>query len=406
MKHVKELLQSRIEEVNDPVQRVLLRDVLVDVFGELLNYSEERFSGLEKKLDGELYDPSHRYYIHTGICKKDRLDETSRCLFRMQTGGERDAGCLGTLFLACDYPVIRRCLQKTYRAKVETDEGEYETTVSLRYCSAYLGAMERLYQQFLANQKQWHTINCPFLYKMLDIVDQENVIPEDAAVQRVEIAFGELSEFVMDDLVLVWNIKEEMYKASVEVETAGKTSVYAHRILLPDTKAGYLAVPEDEDGFTVIYLDGALSVRTEKEAYKKMKLTKVARMDEGKDYTALLFPVQSNQRNMRHADRQALRQPRFLWTRGEIERILSSYEVFQEFEFVDVCENFPAEAEMEGIDMNPFIRTHSFFTKKRKLAIILHPKDNTDIFRYEKMFFLIAELQLCTEEYEWTGILR
>ena len=61
MEHVRELLQSRIEEVDDPVQRVLLRDVLADVFGELLKYSEERFSGLEEKLDGELRDPSKRY---------------------------------------------------------------------------------------------------------------------------------------------------------------------------------------------------------------------------------------------------------------------------------------------------------------------------------------------------------
>ena len=201
MKHVKELLQSRIQEVEDPVQRVLLRDVLVDVFGELLKYSEERFSGLEEKLDAELSDPSSRYYIYTGICKKDRLDTASRCLFKMQTGEERDAGYLGTLFLACDYPVIRQCLQRTYQAKIETDEGEYETTVSLRYCSAYLEGIERLYQKFLANQKQWHTVNCPFLYKMLDIVDNENVISKDEAVQKVEIAFGELPEFVMVDVV-------------------------------------------------------------------------------------------------------------------------------------------------------------------------------------------------------------
>lgn len=60
---------------------------------------------------------------------------------------------------------------------------------------------------------------------------------------------------------------------------------------------------------------------------------------------------------------------------------------------------------MEGFDMNPFIR-RILFSQKRKLAIILHPKDNTDIFRYEKMFFLVAELQLCTDEYEWIGILR
>ncbi len=404
MKHVKELLQSRIEEVDDPIQRVLLRDVLVDVFGELLKYSEERFSGLEEKLDGELCDPSERYYIYTGICRKDGLDETSRCLFRMQEGEKWEEGILGTLFLECDYPTIRQCLQRMYQAKVETDKGEYVTTVSLRYCSAYLETLERLYHQFLANQKQWHTINCPFLYKMLDIVNIGDVIPEDAAVQKIEIAFGELSGFVRNDLELIWNIQEDLYKTSVEVEAAGKTSVFAHRILLPDADAGYLAVPENEDGFTVIHLDGALSVRTEKEAYKKMKLERIARMTEGKDYTALLFPIQSNQRVMRHADRQALCQPCFLWTRGEIERFLSSYEVFEEFEFVDICENPSAEA--ERIDMNPFIKTHSFLQKKRKMAVILHAKDGADIFRYEKMFFLVSELQLCTEEYEWTGILK
>ena len=404
MEHVRELLQSRIEEVDDPVQRVLLRDVLADVFGELLKYSEERFSGLEEKLDGELRDPSKRYYVYTGICKKDRLDESSRCLFRMGAGEERDSGCLGTMFLACDYPVICRCLQHTYQAKVETDKGEYRTAVSLRYCSAYLEVMERLYQQFLANQRPWHTINCPFLNKMLDIVDNEGVVPMDAAVQKVEIALGELSGFIMDDLVLVWNIQEEMYKASVEIEAAGRESVYEHRILLSDTDAGYLAVPESENGFTVIHLDGALSVRTKKEAHKKMKLAKIAKMEEGRDYTSLLFPLQSNQRNMRHADRQALYQPRFSWTRGGLERILSSYKVFGEFELVDFCEGFPAGA--CSIDMNPFIRTHSILKNKRKMSVILRPRDSTDIFRYEKMFFLVAELQLCSEEYEWAGILR
>ena len=62
--------------------------------------------------------------------------------------------------------------------------------------------------------------------------------------------------------------------------------------------------------------------------------------------------------------------------------------------------------EFDVLDVNPFIRSHSFMKKKRKLTIVLHPKDGTDIFRYEKMFFLLAELQLCTEEYQWTGILR
>ena len=58
------------------------------------------------------------------------------------------------------------------------------------------------------------------------------------------------------------------------------------------------------------------------------------------------------------------------------------------------------------LDMNSFIKSHSLLKPKRKISLILHPKNSTDIFRYEKMFFLLAELQLYTDEFEWTGVLK
>ena len=73
MEQKKELLKSRIEKIHDPVQKRLLQDVLVDVFGELLTYSEDCFAKLEQKIDGERCDPDSHYYIYTGVCKRDGL---------------------------------------------------------------------------------------------------------------------------------------------------------------------------------------------------------------------------------------------------------------------------------------------------------------------------------------------
>lgn len=53
MEHRKELLRSRIAQIQDPIQKRLLQDVLVDVFGELLDYTGESFARLEKKIDAE-----------------------------------------------------------------------------------------------------------------------------------------------------------------------------------------------------------------------------------------------------------------------------------------------------------------------------------------------------------------
>lgn len=404
MEHVKELLKSRIEGIHDPVQRILLQDVLADVFTELLQYSEERYARLENKLDGEIGDSFNKYYVYTGVCKRDDIDITSRCLFEIKTPQAYGKGYLGRIFLACDYPVIRQCISKEYKAQVITDNGEYETTVSLRYCHAYLDAIGNLYHQFNMGQKQWHTINCPFLYKMFDIVDIRGIIPGNEVVQKVEIILGELSEHVIYDAVLVWNVQEEIYKPSVETAAADNEGVYIHKILLPDKDSGYLAAPEGEDFFWTVFSQDGISVHTRKRAYENMKLLKIAHMDINKDLTGLLYPLQSNYRNMRHADRQALNNPRCIWTKGETMRTLSSYEVFNEFEFVDICMDL--QGEIPGIDMNHFIRSNSLLKSRRKVAVILHPKDSKDIFRYEKMFFLLSELQLYAAEYEWTGILK
>lgn len=404
MEHRKELLKSRISQIQDPVQKRLLQDVLVDVFGELLDYSEESFWNLEHKLDQERKDPDSHYYIYTGVCKKDGLDSASRSLFEIRRKEQHTPGYLGTLFLACDYLKICECLHQTFYAEVETDLGNYRTTVSFSYCYAYQQAIYDLYQQFMANRRQWHTINCPFLYKMLDITDREGAVPQDAVVSKVAIEMGELSDFVIDDMVLVWNVSEQMCSPQIEVSVAGNISYYVHRMPKEDSHAGYLAVPEGEDLFSVVFSDQEMLVRTEQKMHKELKLLKIEPMYEEKDHTALEYELQTNQRTLSHADRLALGQPRYLWTKGEVERMLHSYEVFKQFELIDIRPDI--QGETEPIVMNPFIRIQSFFKQKRKIAVMLRVKDPEDIFRYEKMYFLLAELQLCTEEYEWTGILR
>lgn len=404
MEHVKELLKSRIDGINDNVQKGLLHDVLSDVFTELLKYSEECYARLENKLDSETGDSLRQYYIYTGVCKRDDIDSTSRCLFEIKTGQVYGTGYLGRIFLACSYPVIRQCISREYKAHVITDNGEYETMVSLRYSNAYLDSIRHLYHQFNRGQKQWHTINCPFLYKLLDIVDTKGVVPGNEAVQKVEVMLGELSEYVIYDAVLVWNVKEEIYKPSIETAAADNEGVYIHKIPLKDKVSGYLAAPEGEDFFWTVFSQDGISVHTRRRAHENIKLLKVAHMDINKDFTGLLYPLQSNDRKLRHADRQALNNPRCIWTEGETRRTLSSYEVFNEFELVDICMDL--QGDIPGIDMNNFIKSNLLLKSRRKVALILHPKDSKDIFCYEKMFFLLSELQLCTAEYEWTGILK
>ncbi len=422
MEQMKELLKERIAQIQDPVQKILLQDVLADVFSELLEYSESCFSRLEEKINGEIQLPGFAYDIYTGVCKKDGLDTASRCLYAADQGTldeetldektldektlhqEKQADYLGTMFLACKYPDVLKCMKEHHQAQVETDMGVYRTAVGLTYSRSYLQTFGWLYRQFGANQRQWHTVNCPFLYKMLDILDVEGTVPKEASVAKIAIDLGGLSDYVMNDTVLVWNLSKEEYRVRAKMGAAGSNSFYEHQIPIKDKESGYLAVLEKEEPFTAVFSKDGLCIRTEHTAQGSLELLKFNRIDMQKDQTALLFPLQTNHRSLRHADRQAFGHPGILWTKGEVTRILNTYEPFQDFELVDICPDVPGE--IKSIDMNPFIQTHSMLKEKRKIALVLHPKDSSDIFQYEKMFFLLAELQLCTEEYEWTGIIR
>lgn len=415
---MEELLRARIAQIKDPVQKILLQDVLADVFEELLKYTDSCFANLEHRIDTERNDDSQLYDIYTGVCKKDGLDAASRCLAAvdavLEPGREAEyaqaeRGYLGTLFLACKYPDVLQCLKEPHRAEVETDQGNFQIQASLSFSYAYREAFAWLYQQFGANRRIWHTPNCPFLYKMLDIFDTEHIIPKDASVLKVTADLGKYSESAMNDMVLVWNLSKEEYQTRAKEGAAGELSFYEHRILLPEPQSGYLVMTgedslKEQETFLAVRSGEELCVRTQEAAYSSVSLLKFNRMDMRKDQTALFYPTASNHRNLRHADRQAMGQPRYLWTKGETERILHSYEAFQDFELLDICPD--KEGEIKSMDMNPFIQTHSMLKQKRKMALVLHPKDSSDIFQYEKMFFLLSELQLCTEEYEWTGIIR
>ena len=70
MEQMRELLKARIAQVKDPVQKILLQDVLADVFGELLTYTDSCFASLEEKIDGELQLPEPFFDIYTGVCTK------------------------------------------------------------------------------------------------------------------------------------------------------------------------------------------------------------------------------------------------------------------------------------------------------------------------------------------------
>lgn len=402
---MKELIKARIETMKDPIQKVMLQDVLKDVFRIIMDYSEDCFKELEAKIDAELIEKDDKYGIYMGVCKKEGLDGTGSFLFEVDTQQQEiNTGVLKTIFLACDHQTICKCLDKTFSAEVETEDHTYHIQVALRYSKKYLSKIEWLYQQFLANKREWHTINCPYLYKFLDVVDIGQAIPSDETVERVVLDLEGLGKYMCPDMVLVWNIKELDVKTGAKIVPGDKKVLYEHKIGLPNKEAGHLVSIGEPETFYTIYNEEYLLVRSEHREYESLKLLEIAPFDLEKENTKLSYPLHTNRRVESHVDRLAARQPRLLLTEGELRRILGGYEAYEPFQLETVI--LEEASDTKGMDCNPFILAHNFLGKRRVLHFFFRCKDMENIRSYEEMCFLVSEIQFYTEEYQCVGSLR
>lgn len=402
MKYNREFIHSKLEKIKDPVQKNMLQDVLQDVFHQIMDYTEESFQTIERRMEEEVVDTNETYYLYTGVCQKEQIEHIGRSLRVMpEYPIEPAIRVLGTVFLSCDYNVILSVLNQRIKAKAETENQTYQIDVTLNYSMKYLGRIRWLYQQFLNNKKVWHTIHCPYLFKFLDIVDIDNKIPKEEPIHQVILDLPGLEADLHTDMVLVWNIDEfSMKTESYKVPGEGMI-LFESEVQLPEEKNGYLVYFEEPENFYTILSKEILKIRTEKRGYDSIRFINVLHYDKEKELGILKYPIHSNQRILGFLDKQAERQLRMKCTIGEIKRILMTYQAYGPFTLETVV--FDDEEENQGIDYNYFMPFHSFLEKRKRVTFVFIKEGMKEFTDIETMSFFVSEIQLYFEEYRCIG---
>lgn len=412
----KELMDSKINKIKDPIQKVMLQDILLDVFTQLVEYNDSCFQALEEKINKEEKETFASYFVYTGVCKRENYDIASRFWFEMLTEYTmREEHRLETIFLACDYDTIRSFLNQTYKAKVVMNDKKEVISVRFTYSKKYLDKIEWLYKQFGKNGKRWQTINCPFLYKFLDIIDIEHKIPIDAPIDKIELELGTLGDFIMDDMMLVWNVEETIFETEA-IKTAGEKVIqYEHEINKCNQEDGYLFVMDDAECFFTIRTEEAIIVRTEKRPYEEMNCLHFIPYRKEKDIMTLTYPLQTNKRRGLFTDRWIENKGVFAATLGEMKRILGMYPVQKtegiELVRVEIKPVKELKKEMEEVksfiqlDYNFFLHSHQLWNKEMAAVLYFRLKSKGTLFTKESIGFLLSELQLYMMEYQCIGII-
>lgn len=349
-------MYERLRKIEDLEQRQLLKDIVSGVFVNLIDYQDEMNRKLEERVFNEIEDVENRFDIYVTLSSKEDVDPIHQCLFPMrpadletkaidtaqllQSLKNKEQAVLCTLFLECDSIQIQQLLveKRRFNGTLVTTEGQVEIKVSLSKNSDYSQEIDKLYPIFQINGLPWKTINHPYAYKFLDVnlVDCPP-LNEDTEVIEIMVDLEEYESKKRLDMVPLWNIeRHEVKNVGFPIPAIDKIN-YEHVLSIRKigNEHGYLVEADEENVRYVKRSDNELTIVSPQDKSGVWQLIKIAKMEDEK-IGKLHYELVSNRRIEHFMHKFASKYTANVKTKGEITRMINSFEAAVRVELVDV----------------------------------------------------------------------
>ncbi|MFT9818112.1 normocyte-binding protein [Lysinibacillus sp. NPDC056185] len=422
---MKELMIERLRKIEDLEQRQLLKDIVSGVFVNLIDYQDEMNKRLEERIFNEMDDVENRFDIYVTLSSKEDVDPIHECLFPMRPADlesksinikkmleafkNNESVELFTLFLECDSMQIQQLLaeQRLFSGKLVTTEGQVEIKVSLTQNTDYLQEINKLYPLFQINGLPWKTINHPFVYKFFNInlVDCPP-LNEDAEITEIIVDLEEYEQEKRLNMVPLWNIeRHEVKNVGFPIPAIDKVN-YEHVLSIRKigNEHGYLVEADEDNVRYVKRSDNELTIVSPRDKSGVWQLIKIAKMEDEK-IGKLNYELVSNRRIEHFIHKFANKYTANVKTKGEITRMINSFEAADSFELVDVEIVDAYSGTSFTHSANTFL-TEMIGENNHKKTMLLKFKANEErnFIANDILSFLVSEVQRHFFEYECVGV--
>ena len=424
---MKKLIQDRLNTISDLDERRMLRNVMLDVYENVVNYNMDMYERLEHRIYSEITDPKESYYVYTSIDTIDNIDPIDDFLHPMIPSDLEDTVydmkgmneklqsgepvVIASVLMKCNASMIKSMLERerVYKGYVKTDKEVYEVDVQIKQCDKYIKEIEKLYRVFQNNSIEWGTINCPYAYKFVDIVLSTPLpLEQNEQIKEISVDLAEYEQFKVPNAILLWNIVR--FKArDAEFPTPMPVVdriVYEHTIALEayGIQNGYLVALDNRDYIYRRRKPDELTIVSTDNEQASWEILKVESISNAGQRT-YPFELMSNRRDLGFSGKFSSAKSLVIRTRGEIARLLQSYdEVSKQVQFreVEILEEY--NKPYDTFDFNTFIDDNIRIDRYKKIMLItFSATDVDDYLLSDKMSFLISEIQILFPEYKCIG---
>ncbi|NLD47642.1 MAG: normocyte-binding protein [Clostridiaceae bacterium] len=422
---MKDIILERLSKMEDLEQRRLLKDIMSGFFSNLTDYQEASNRNLEARIFNEIEDSEKKYNIYFTVCDKNNVDPVDDFLypvfpedmeeitFDMNTileGLRKNVDVrLFTLFMKCDYPTIKKLLlsKKSYPGVIITDEREYRIKVSLEQNPKYFNRIQELYDVFQKNTTPWKTVNHPYSNKFFEVVltECEGMMGENEEIREIEISLGEYDKYKMPAVVPLWNIRKIGLKCEGFPMPAVDRVNYEHVLSLKKlgTENGYLIDAKEHIIKFIMRMEEKLIIVSPEEKAGIWDVLKVNQYYND-SYQKNEYEMVTNSRKQSFINKFAGKQSAIIRTKGEIARIVNSFEASRYFSLEDIEIRQSKSVNATTYDMNSFITDDIRVGNDKKIMNLKFRTSDYDSFIvHDILSFLVSEVQMYFPEYECEG---
>lgn len=423
MMEMEELIKSETKEIGSLQERVLFKDLVEQIFLSLYETNQEMYRELENRVMDDLAPEGNRYQICMTVMRRDDVDLSHHLLGPMlaedirqeipsletirEQLAEKGRCPVKTLFMKCDYLIIRKLLsQGEVAGTIRTDKGEYETRLSIRSKESHLQEISRLYQVFVRNGIPWQTINTAYLYKFVEVFLTE--LPEGlAAKEQILEVVPDLEEFqqwAREGYIPLWNVRKLILPSVGFPVPCEDYRSFEHTISIKNHGEEHVYLVDEEDGLNHIRQSGThLLVMGKEGAARKWKVYMI-RSGENRRFERLSYPLLTNMRKDSFLERFSKKQGMEVRTHAELARYLQAFSLEDYLTYVDCEITDRPTGEAESYSMNDFILDEIRDRKYQKcLRLTFRGRSKEDYLLRDMMSFLVSEVQLIYREYQCQG---
>lgn len=422
---MKEYIEKRMMELEDPKERRLFKKVAGEVLLDLYEYNRKAYESLEKRILEEYSPRQNQYAVYSSIIERNRCDITDPFLQPMCPGdmkkdpipcqdvcqalSENRPAVVDTVFFKGSVSELYELLsgeERRFHGTVRTDAGEYPADFTLRRNEKYLQMVEELHPVFAFNGRTWLTVCTAYLTKMLDVcLCGAEGMEEGGEILGIRADFEEYRDQMLPDMVPLWNLLELSEKTSTYPIPCIDQIHYEHRIFAQRLRADceYLIRNTDTEVTGIRRLNGDLYITCPEEQPRVWSLYQ-ASVPEGRERYP--YPVLSNQYKESFSGSITGMFQRSIKTRAEMGRLMEAFDYgdYVAFQGIQIEGGIPPECIPCNYNMDGFMADEFRTGSHRQVLVIEFAKGTSESFLTEDiMSFLVTQVQRIFPDYHCVG---